>query len=129
LILSATIINPILPESKKKLDCGFYLANERIYLKWARTVVFMAIAGFTFLQKGFAALGYISLIFCLFICGYSGVTFWLRKNAFLIKQPFYDPIGLSVIIVLVFLFLACYGFLQATNTSINIDDQLEGDNF
>jgi hypothetical protein len=43
-------VTPILPE--KKIDCAFFMANERIYLKWTGTVIFLATSGFTFLEKG-----------------------------------------------------------------------------
>jgi len=99
-IAEGQVINPILPE--KRLDCSFYLANERIFLKWARTVIFLSTAGFTFLQRGFSYFGYTALILSLIISGYSGVTFWLRKNAFVSKKAFYEPIGLSVIIGSIF---------------------------
>jgi uncharacterized membrane protein YidH (DUF202 family) len=39
-----------LPE--KKLDCGFYLANERIFLKWGRTMIFVGSVGLTFFNRG-----------------------------------------------------------------------------
>lgn len=118
-------VDPILPE--KKIDCSFYMANERIYLKWTGIVIFLSTSGFTLIQKSFASFGYFALLFCLVISGYSAVTFWVRKNHFAAKQNFYDPIGLSCVILGMFFFLSVYGIVQAFPDSSDTTANLVND--
>lgn len=109
---AAIHIAPILPE--KKMDCSFYLANERIFMKWIRVVFFLGTTATAFLSRGYDGAAYATYSFCLIIAVYAGCVFWFRKKAFTIKEPFSDPIGLTSLCSLIMLFFIMYAVVETS---------------
>jgi len=106
-------VSPINP--KQKFDPGFFLANERIFLKWTRFMVTFSALAVLFLSRPsvYSKLSGSFLLMMALACGIYGlVTHRLRKTHWEKKTPFTDPVGLSFLVVLVLVSILLVTFVS-----------------
>eukprot|EP01126_Amoeba_proteus_P013526 TRINITY_DN15771_c0_g1_i5.p1 TRINITY_DN15771_c0_g1~~TRINITY_DN15771_c0_g1_i5.p1 ORF type:complete len:286 (-),score=54.13 TRINITY_DN15771_c0_g1_i5:66-923(-) len=109
-LLKDTLVSfPILPiEPQQKLDPNFFLANERVLLKWIRISLTWSSLGIFFVFSGATKLAeYVSgwglLLLAISTAGYGIASHQLRLKAWKSKSHYSDPVGITIVLSAIFL--------------------------
>lgn len=99
---------PIAPvEPTRKLDPNFYLANERVFLKWVRIALTWSTLAVLFISRSVYRwedffVGWFLLGLAVVISCYGMASHQLRSNAWRERTLFSDPLGITVVLGLIF---------------------------
>ena len=106
LISSVGAAAPVSSESVRRLEPRIFFANERIFLTWITTALFICSIGIGIADTIKFTEGALLILSGIVVIIYGMVTFNMRMEALLVQEGFTDNIGpvvLTILIMVVFL--------------------------